>query len=95
MISKRSAIVALVGLNLLLAAMAILGSYSLPTAYAQTRGQGGDFLAVTAQPGGSSADVLYLMDLENRKLHAFYLNLQNRQLTWANYRDMVEDFRKP
>ncbi len=52
--TKRSAIVALVGLNLMLLATLLLASQSLPTAYAQAaRGTGG-FACVTAKVAGQT-----------------------------------------
>ncbi|MCB9851062.1 MAG: hypothetical protein H6817_10215 [Phycisphaerales bacterium] len=49
MFTKRSAIVALTVLNLLLLAGFVLSSYSLPTAHAQGRGRPGDYVMATCQ----------------------------------------------
>ena len=46
---KRGIIVGLIGLNLLLLAGLILSSYSMPAAYAQSRGRPGDFLMATCE----------------------------------------------
>ncbi|GAG39493.1 unnamed protein product, partial [marine sediment metagenome] len=47
MFSKRAAVVILVGVNLLLLAALLIGSYSLPTAFAQSGARAGDFACVT------------------------------------------------
>ena len=94
MLTKRSLIVLLVGLNLLLAAVLALGSYSLPSAVAQAAARGrGDFMSVTAMVGGQSYDVLYVVDIANSKLHALYPpNVQTRQLSYGGFRDLKADF---
>lgn len=94
MLTKRAIIVALAGLNLLLLAMIVLGSYSLPAAYAQGRGSAGDFTAVTALAPGQTYEVLYLLDTRNRRLHAFYpQNVTTRKLSYVGFQDLPEDFR--
>jgi len=69
-LNKRWLIVLLVGTNLLLLAALLIGSYSLPTAHAALGGRAGDFIAVTAQAPGQGYDVLYILDVPDRKLHA-------------------------
>ena len=49
MLKKRSIIVGLIGLNLLLLAGLIVFSYSPSAAYAQSRGRAGDFMMATIQ----------------------------------------------
>lgn len=63
MLTKRSTIVLLVGLNLFLLAALLIGSYSLPAARAQSSAQASDFVCVTADAAGQEYDVLYVLDL--------------------------------
>ena len=70
MLSKRWVIVLLVGANLVLLAALLIGSYSLPAAHAAGQGRPGDFIAVTAQAPGQGYDVLYILDVPEKKLHA-------------------------
>ncbi len=96
MLTKRVIIAALAGLNFVLLATLLLGSYSLPQANAQPRagGRSGDFVAVTAQAPGQSYDVLWLLDMADRRLHAFYpQDLQSRRLGYGGFRDLQKDFR--
>ncbi len=93
MFTKRCAIALLVGLNLLLLAVLVFSSYSLPFAHALGDGRPGDFASVTAKAGGQSYDVLYVLDLPDRKLYAFYsTSAQTRRLAAAPPRDLSLDF---
>ena len=92
MFTKRSAIVALIGLNLFLLAVLLIGSYSLPSAVAQARGRAGDFVCVTVQATGQSYQVLYVLDAPRRQLHAFVPTVQ-RKLAYAGFTDLKRDFR--
>lgn len=93
MFGKRSLVVLLVGLNLMLLAALLISSYSLPAAYAQGRGRSGDFVAVTAQALGQSYDVLYVLDVPERQLYAFYpQNTTTKQLRWTPPVDMKKAF---
>jgi hypothetical protein len=92
-ITKRSWIVILVGVNLLLLGSLLLEGYSLPSALAQSGVRGGEFICVTAKPAGQIYDVLYVLDLPSHKLHGFYPSLpQSKQLTHAEPRDLKKDF---
>ena len=93
MLTKRSAIVLLVGLNLFLLAALVIGSYSLPAARAQSGARAGDFVCVTADAAGQEYDVLYVLDLPARKLYAFYpTSARANQLVAAAPRDLERDF---
>ncbi len=70
MISKRSIVVALAGINLFLLIALVLGSYSLPKALAQRAGAASNFVAVTAK-ADADLDALFLIDLGNRTMHCF------------------------
>jgi hypothetical protein len=94
-LNKRSVIVLLIGLNLLLATVLMVGSYSLPAAFAQVGGQprAGDFLCVTAKPAGQSYDVVYVLDSDKRKLHAFYpTSARSPKYSYGQFVDLAVDF---
>ena len=65
--TRRSLIVALVGLNLFLLAALILSSYSPPAAYAQRAPGSWNFIAVTCEVD-QAYDAFYLIDLGERRL---------------------------
>ena len=96
MISKRSGIVILVGLNLLLAALLVVGTYSPPAAFALSGGRGGDFACITAKTAGQNYDVVYVLDQAADKLHAFHPESANRaNYTHGGFRDLRQDFGEP
>ena len=93
MLTKRSIITALAGLNILLLTILILGSYQSPSAFAQMAGRRGDFITATAKPSGQSYDVLYLLDVTSRKLHAFYpSSARSNNYLHSPPRDLEADF---
>jgi len=95
MLTKRSLIVFLVGVNLLLFMVLVVGITSPPAAYAQTRGPAGSFLTATAAVEGQEYDVLYILDLATRRLHAFApTNVQSKKPDYRGYRDLEKDFRR-
>jgi hypothetical protein len=92
--TKRSLIVLLVGVNLFLLALLLIGSYSVPAAYAQSGGRAGDFSMVTSKVAGQSYDVVFILDRPARRLHALYpTSARQVQLAPAQSRDLVQDFR--
>lgn len=95
MLTKRSIIALLVGVNLLLLAVLLVATYSPPAAYAQARGMPGNFVAVTAKAAGQNYDVLYLLDRQQQKLHAFYPQRTGGKkygYGYGKYRDLKADF---
>ena len=93
--TKRSVITALIFANLCLLAALLSVCFSLPIAYAQPGGRGGEYVCVTAKPASQSYDVLYILDSAAHRLHAFYPGLpQSKQLTRAEPRDLKKDFDK-
>ena len=91
--AKPCVIVLLAGLNLLLLAALLLGTSSLPQAFAQARGKAGEFVAVTAKAPARSYDVLYVLDSSEQLLYAFYpTRMAGGQLTWSPPRDLRKDF---
>ena len=72
MLTKRSIVVLLVGLNLFLLGLLLVATYSPPAAFAGGGGVAGDFVCVTAKAAGQNYDAVYLLDKRQQKLHAFY-----------------------
>ena len=93
MLSRKSLLVAMVGLNLFLLALLLIGSYSLPAAHAQAQGGSAKFVCVTAKAPGQGYEVFYLADLSERKLHAFFPTA-NHQLTHTGFVDLEREFRE-
>jgi hypothetical protein len=94
---KRFVIAGMVILNscLLLALMTRHGW--LPSALAQPApGRSGHYACVTAKGAGQSFDVLYILDASEHKLHGFFPgNVQTRELAYASFRDLKQDFGRP
>jgi len=85
----------LVLLNVVLAVTFLASAYRLPSAFAQNGLKRGDFLCVTAKASGFSYDVLFVIDLADHRLHAFYPGLpKTRKLVNAPSRDLYADFAK-
>ena len=94
MFTKRSVLGALVGLNLFLLACLLFNSYSLPTAYAQRAGAAGGMVAVTSR-ASSNYDILYLLDLNQRRLHCFVPNRdRSGAFAYGGSRDLGADFER-
>ena len=95
MFRKRSIIVLLAGLNLLLLGLLVAGTYSLPAAMAQNSGRAGDFVTVTAKPAGQAYDVVYVLDVPAEKLHALYpANFQQKKYGYGQFVDLAAEFAK-
>jgi len=100
MVTRRSLVVFLAGVNLLLLTVLLIGSYSVPAAFAQAGGQPGgqvgEFVAVTAKAGGGAFDVLYILDRREQKLYPFYpTDVHGGQYASAAFfRDLAKDFKK-
>lgn len=90
---RRTLLALLIGLNAVLGASLLLEMTSLPMARAQVGSLRGDFACVTAKPLGQSYDVVYLLDVRERKLHALYPS-RGRRLNYvqAPPRDVAADF---
>ena len=94
--ARRSLVVFLAGLNILLFAVLLIGSYSTPKAFAQSRGGGGGtFLPVTAKAQAQAYDALYVLDVKNDKLHVFYpTSVQQKKYVPTPPRDLRKDFER-
>ena len=89
----RAMVVLLVGLNLVLLAVLVSATNRMPAAFAQAGLRPGDFVCVTAKPLGQSYDLLYVLDVAERKLHAVYpVGAQTPQLRAIPPRTLAQDF---
>lgn len=94
MLTKRTLIVALVGLNLALLAALILSLNILPVARANSAGRPGDFAACTVKIH-EDYDGLYIVDQSQKKLHLLVPSTKNDgTLTILQTRDLEADFRR-
>lgn len=91
--SKKSIIVGLAGVNLLLLAALLATVTWLPTAQAQPAGgPGGGHLTITARVE-PDVDALFLLDLTAERLHGFVPERQQTgQLHYLGFRDLKRDF---
>ncbi len=81
----------LVGVNLALLAGLLLVGTPPRAAAAQGAGQGGNYLVVSGQVQ-NGLDALYVLDLRERALHAFYFEKGARDLKYGSFRDLERDF---
>jgi len=96
MFGRRSLIALLAGLNLFLLALLLSQAAPMPSAFAQVgRGGSGGYICATAKPSSRTFEVLYMIDLATKKLHAFYpASSQSKQFAHAEPRDLDKDFGK-
>lgn len=92
--SKRTMIVLLTAVNLILLTTLMLSSWRLPAAYGQVVSTGGQYLIVAAEIK-DGVDALYVLDVGQRRMHAFVpsRNQNDRRLFHAGSRDLLRDFR--
>ena len=94
MLTKRSIITALVGLNVFLMASLVLGVFSPPQAFAQRRGAASDYVAVTCR-ADRDYDALYIIDLPERALHCFVPNRdRSGRVVYGGARNLATDFER-
>ena len=94
MLTKRSLIVGLVGLNLLVAAVLIFSLDLLPAAYAARGGRPGDFAVITVKVH-KDYDAIYIVDQPVRKLYCFIPSTaHDGKLTFIQARDLESDIRR-
>lgn len=94
MLTKRTLIVALVGLNLALMAALLLRLDMLPRAQAAPGGRPGDFAACTVKIH-EDYDAVYVVDQTNRKLHMFVPNPRmDGTLNLIQTRELESDFQR-
>ena len=90
--SKKLCLALLVCLNFILLTALCLACYSLPNAFAEGAGLASNYLVVAGEIQNEH-DALYLIDLRERTLHAFYWEKGRRELHYADWRDLDRDFR--
>ena len=94
MLGKRSALVLLAGLNIVLVVALFVTASASPTVYAQGAAtSGGGFVAVTAKGGGQTFDVLYVLDAAQHQLFAFVpSDPRTHRVAPVVPRDLARDF---
>ena len=92
--TKRGAIVLLIGINLTLLAILLLAAWRPPAAMAQAVPLGSNYLMVAGEVR-DAADALYVFDLSKRRMHVFAPNVDqnNRRINYVGFRDLERDFR--
>jgi hypothetical protein len=95
MSAKNVLLVVLVLVNLMLLTILVPEWTAPRTAQAQPGpGGGNNYMAVTARLAGNNEDVLWILDLKNRKLHAYRLpQVGNKVMVWLGTRDVANDLR--
>jgi hypothetical protein len=94
MLSKRSLIVGLVGVNLMLLAALILTAFPPPAAYAQAPGRAGDFV-MTSCMVHTDFDVLFVIDRPGSMLHCFTpVPNQPGKVQYVTSRNLLRDFNR-
>ena len=96
--SKHVLIVLLAGANLCLAACLLLTTYTPPEAVAQAIRPDGTYILVAAEAQEGN-DVIYLVDLGRKQLHAFGAEMpvvtgRPLMVRWYHTRDLARDFRR-
>ena len=89
---KASWLALLICVNLVLVTGIFLASTSPRTANAQGTGLADNYLLVAGEIQ-DGFDALYLLDLKERTLHAFYFERGTRNLKYAGFRSLDADFR--
>lgn len=96
--NKRSVILLLIGVNVMLLAAIGFTVYTPPSAYAQAAGaRRGEYLLLGARAEVLN-DAVYMLDAGNRKLHVFRLAFPRNAITGATSvglagtRDLSRDF---
>ncbi|MHC5112554.1 MAG: hypothetical protein ACYTHJ_22060 [Planctomycetota bacterium] len=90
---KRSLIVMLAGINLILLVALVFAADSTPKAFAQGA-RPGDFACVAAKPANQNFDIIYVLDRNGEKLLAYAPTGQQRMAPFGlvGIRDLKEDF---
>jgi len=88
---RKYLIAGLIVLNVVLAVALTASIVHIPQAQAQPMGLSGNFLMVSGSILGSKADIVYMIDLENRQLVSMYYDRSQGQVSWVGSRDLVRD----
>jgi len=89
---KRSIVVLLVGVNVVLLTVLIVTAWDLPKANAQAAPLASNYVMV-AGVVQSDHDALYIIDLSARTMHVFDIDRTNRNFNLLDMRDLRRDFR--
>jgi len=93
--SKRSIMVGLVAVNLVLLTALVFTTTELPAAYAQPGAVKGSFATITSRVDANT-DALFLLDGTAHRLHAFVPDRrQGGRLNYINFRNLKPDFVDP
>jgi len=94
--TKRIVLVLLTGLNVFLLVALVLNASGGggAAAFAQAGAQGSrGYLCATAAVDGQEFEMLYMVDVQTRRLYGFGPNPQNRNVELLDVRDLKADFR--
>jgi hypothetical protein len=90
--NRNAVLTLLICVNLILLTGVVFVTASPRVATAQPTGLAGNYLTVTGEIQ-EEFDALYLIDLSERTLHAFYFRKGTNDLQYAGYRNLELDFR--
>jgi len=88
---KTFILILLIAINVLLAGVLIFKVIEMPQAKAQPIGMSGNYLMVSGEILGTKADAVYIIDLEQRKLHALHYDRARRRVSHQGTRDLTQD----
>lgn len=92
--TRRSLIVLLAGLNLLLLVALLYSAFPMPAAFGQRVGTSGNYMLLTAEIQGGY-DAVYLFDVGERRMHAFTIEKGGAdRIEYRDSRDLKQDFRE-
>ena len=93
--TKKSILIALIGVNLALLVGLLFTTAGLPTAQAQPGGATGGYAMVTNR-FSTNSDALLLLDATAQRLHLFAPHQRHDgRLNYVNFRNLEADFRAP
>jgi hypothetical protein len=90
--NKTAWLTLLVCVNLVLLTGIVLFGFTPRTALAQSTGLAGNYMIVTGEIQ-DGFDALYVLDLRERTLHAFFFQKGSNNIEYGGYRDLERDFR--
>ncbi|NLE30053.1 MAG: hypothetical protein GX629_10335 [Phycisphaerae bacterium] len=88
---KNYLIIGLIVLNVVLVGTLAVGLLNIPQANAQPIPLSGNFLMVSGAILGSKSDIVYVIDLENRRLLALYYDRASEKTSSVGTRDLIRD----
>lgn len=91
---RNVVLICLVLINLSLAGMVVFKVFDVPKAAAQPIGLAGNYMMVSGSVLGKKSDVVYIIDLGKRKLHALHYDRSKQRIVHSGTRDLVRDLAK-